>query len=159
MSACVNSTPRRRKRFEQAALALTAVVTRVGINPAIAVQVNCEMTDLELLFVDWLNMIIYEMSVREMLFDRLVVMIEGTRLEEHCWSSLSMLRGTRRPASPRASDRVAAAGADPWLRWQRQKSSHESPPIQAYWQSAGKSPFDWECVVGPGGLEPPTKRL
>ena len=36
----------------------------------VAVQVRCEVPDLELLFVEWLNAIIYEMAVRNMLFGR-----------------------------------------------------------------------------------------
>lgn len=66
--------------FEQAALALTAVVTNAEVNPLVLVEVNCEAPDLELLFVDWLNSIIYEMAVRQMLFGQFSVTIDGTRL-------------------------------------------------------------------------------
>jgi tRNA nucleotidyltransferase (CCA-adding enzyme) len=38
-----------------------------------------------LLFVEWLNAIIYEMAVRQMLFGRFVVQIEGTRLQGVLW--------------------------------------------------------------------------
>ena len=71
--------------FEQAAQALTAVVTRVEIDPKIRVEVSCEAPDLELLFVEWLNAIIYEMAVRGMLFGRFAVRIEGTRLAGTLW--------------------------------------------------------------------------
>ncbi len=71
--------------FEQAALALTAVVTRAPVEPSIAVEVSCEAPDLELLFVDWLNLIIYEMAVRRMLFGRFAVTITGIRLEAKLW--------------------------------------------------------------------------
>lgn len=71
--------------FEQAAIALTAVVTDAEVKPLTAVEVTCEAPDLELLFVDWLNMIIYEMSVRKMLFARFVVTIEGIRLKGTLW--------------------------------------------------------------------------
>jgi SHS2 domain-containing protein len=37
-------------------------------------------TNLELLFVEWLNAIIYEMAVRRMLFSRFAVRLEDTRL-------------------------------------------------------------------------------
>ena len=50
--------------FEQAALALTAIVTHAEVKPLTAIEVTCEAPDLELLFVDWLNAIIYEMAVR-----------------------------------------------------------------------------------------------
>jgi protein archease len=71
--------------FEQAALALTAVVTRAQVEPLSAVEVRCDAPDLELLFVDWLNAIIYEMAVRRMLFARFDVRIEDTKLEATLW--------------------------------------------------------------------------
>lgn len=67
--------------FEQAAVALTAVVTHTEIAAKTDVAVRCEAPDLELLFVEWLNAIIYEMAVRNMLFSRFSVRIDGTRLE------------------------------------------------------------------------------
>ena len=71
--------------FEQAALALTAVVTNARVEPLVPVEVSCEAPDLELLFVDWLNTIIYEMAVRKMLFARFAVTIEDTRLKATLW--------------------------------------------------------------------------
>lgn len=67
--------------FEQAALALTSIVTQVEVKPLAAVEVACEAPDLELLLVDWLNAIIYEMAVRNMLFGRFAVTIDGGRLK------------------------------------------------------------------------------
>jgi tRNA nucleotidyltransferase (CCA-adding enzyme) len=71
--------------FEQAALGLTAVVTDARIEPRVRVDVGCEAPDLELLFVEWLNAVIYEMAVRKMLFGRYAVTIEGTRLTGMLW--------------------------------------------------------------------------
>jgi SHS2 domain-containing protein len=71
--------------FEQAGLALTAVVTHVDIQPLVAVEVRCESPDLELLFVEWLNAVIYEMAVRNMLFGRFAVRIDGGRLDATLW--------------------------------------------------------------------------
>jgi SHS2 domain-containing protein len=71
--------------FEQAACALTAVITHVGIEPRDAVTVTCEAPDIELLFVEWLNAIIYEMAVRSMLFGRFSVQFENGRLEGTLW--------------------------------------------------------------------------
>ncbi len=71
--------------FEQAALALTAVVTQAQVEPRVRVDVACEAPDIELLFVEWLNGIIYEMAVRGMLFGRFAVRIEGTRLAGTLW--------------------------------------------------------------------------
>ena len=74
--------------FEQGAQALTAVVTRSEITPKTRVEVSCEAPDLELLFVEWLNAIIYEMAVRGMLFGRSAVRIEGVRLTGTLWGEL-----------------------------------------------------------------------
>lgn len=71
--------------FEQAALALTAVVTHIAVVPAHDVKVTCTAPDLELLFVEWLNAVIYEMAVHNMLFSRFAVRIDGTRLEGTLW--------------------------------------------------------------------------
>jgi tRNA nucleotidyltransferase (CCA-adding enzyme) len=71
--------------FEQGARALTAVITHAGVHPQHAVTVRCEASDLELLFVDWLNAIIYEMAVRKMLFGRFAVTIAGGQLEGTLW--------------------------------------------------------------------------
>lgn len=66
--------------FEQAALALTAAVTAAQVAARDKVEVTCEAADRELLLVDWLNAIIYEMAVRRMLFGRFEVRIDGCRL-------------------------------------------------------------------------------
>jgi len=71
--------------FEQAALALTAVVTGAEIAPKVKVGVICSAPDIELLFAEWLNAIIYEMAVRSMLFSRFAVHIHGTRLTGTLW--------------------------------------------------------------------------
>jgi SHS2 domain-containing protein len=63
--------------FEQAALALTAAVTSAKVEPKQPVEVSCEAPHLELMFVEWLNCVIYEMAVRRMLFGRFAVRIEG----------------------------------------------------------------------------------
>ena len=71
--------------FEQAAYASTAVVTQSKVNPKVSVRLTCKAPDLELLFVEWLNAIIYEMAVRNMLFGRFAVRIENDRLEGTLW--------------------------------------------------------------------------
>jgi hypothetical protein len=43
-------------------------LTNAEVRPLTAVEATCEALDPELLFVDWLNTIIYEMAVRRMLF-------------------------------------------------------------------------------------------
>ena len=67
--------------YEQAAHALTAVITNAEVRSQTSVDVKCEAPDLELLFVEWLNAIIYEMAVRRMLFGEFAVEITDGRLE------------------------------------------------------------------------------
>jgi tRNA nucleotidyltransferase (CCA-adding enzyme) len=72
--------------FEQAALALTAVITEPrGVRSVEEVELECESSDLELLFVDWLNALIYEMATRKMLFGQFKVQIEGDKLTAKAW--------------------------------------------------------------------------
>lgn len=72
--------------FEQAALALTAIVTAPeGVAAASKVELHCEASDTELLFADWLNAVIYEMATRHMLFGRYEVRIRPGSLEAAAW--------------------------------------------------------------------------
>lgn len=72
--------------FEQAGLALTAVITDVNsLEPNNLVQVVCEVPNDELLFVDWLNAIVYEMATRRILFGRFQVQINDGRLQGSLW--------------------------------------------------------------------------
>lgn len=73
------------KAFEQAALALTAIVTDAPVKAKDTVQIEAEAPDLEILFAEWLNLIIYEIAVRKMLFSRFKVHIAGTRLWATAW--------------------------------------------------------------------------
>jgi SHS2 domain-containing protein len=67
--------------FEQAALALTSVITDLdSIRTERTVEVHCQAPDIELLLVDWLNALIYEMATRQMLFSEFHVRIDGTVL-------------------------------------------------------------------------------
>jgi tRNA nucleotidyltransferase (CCA-adding enzyme) len=71
--------------FEQAALALTRAVTEAAVEAQDRVEVSCQAPDLELLLVEWLNAVIYEMAVRRMLFARFAVRIQGSRLTGALW--------------------------------------------------------------------------
>lgn len=67
--------------FEQAALALTGVIVDPQeLGPVTTIDIACEAPDNELLFVDWLNSLIYEMATRRMLFGKFEVHLEGSRL-------------------------------------------------------------------------------
>jgi tRNA nucleotidyltransferase (CCA-adding enzyme) len=68
--------------FEEAAVALTAVVTdpaRVAAESGI--RLECSASDPELLLVDWLNAVIYEMATRRMLFRDFCVVLHDNRLQ------------------------------------------------------------------------------
>jgi len=67
--------------FEQAAIALTAVVADVSrVRQSERIEIHCDAPDLELLLVSWLNAIIYEMAVRNMLFSSYGVVLSGLSL-------------------------------------------------------------------------------
>jgi len=72
--------------FEQAALALTAVVADpAAVRQAERVPLACEAPDDELLLAEWLNALVYEMSTRKMLFSRFAVRLGEGRLEADAW--------------------------------------------------------------------------
>ncbi|MBH2043624.1 MAG: archease [Comamonadaceae bacterium] len=78
--------PSREAAFEQAALALTAVVTPPErVMPHHRVELACEAADDESLLVAWLNALVYEMAVRRMLFSRFQVVIDGQHLRASAW--------------------------------------------------------------------------
>lgn len=72
--------------FEQAALALTAVITDPqAVKPEKRIRIECEAPDDELLLVDWLNALIYEMAAGNMLFSRFEVAIRDHHLMGAAW--------------------------------------------------------------------------
>ena len=72
--------------FEQAAVALTAVILDPQeLTGEEVVEVTCEAPDDELLLVDWLNALVYQMATRRLLFGRFEVHIDGHRLHARAW--------------------------------------------------------------------------
>lgn len=72
--------------YEQVALALTATVTELEkVAPERSVKVECECADPELLLVDWLNALVFEMATRHMLFSRFAVAVNGNGLSATVW--------------------------------------------------------------------------
>jgi SHS2 domain-containing protein len=72
--------------FEQAALALTAVITDLAsVRPLERVEVHCEAPDNELLLAEWLNALVYEMATRRLLFSRFKVRLESDGLSGEAW--------------------------------------------------------------------------
>jgi SHS2 domain-containing protein len=67
--------------FEQAALAMTAVITDPGkVRQEETVEIGCAAPNAELLLLDWLNAIIFEMATRSMIFGAFKVETDGRRL-------------------------------------------------------------------------------
>ena len=78
--------PSREEAFEQGALALCALTTDLDAVEALEkIDVHCEAPDDEVLFVDWLNAIVFEMSSRHMLFSRFQVALQGRSLRGSAW--------------------------------------------------------------------------
>jgi len=72
--------------FEQVAMAMTAVITEPErIRPQQAINLECTAPDQELLLVDWLNALVYEMATRRMLFSRFEVTLQDQRLTGRAW--------------------------------------------------------------------------
>lgn len=84
--------------FEQAALAMTAVITDpASVRPEHPVEVSCAAPDRELLLADWLNAWVYEMATRNMLFSRFEAVLDDGRLRGRGWGE-AVDRGRHRPA-------------------------------------------------------------
>lgn len=71
--------------FEEGAKALTAAITRERVHERECVPIRCEAPDLELLFAEWLNALVFEMATRRMLFTRFAVHIDGRQLTAEAW--------------------------------------------------------------------------
>ena len=84
--------------FEQAAVALTAVVTDPdGVAPLEEIEVECDAPDDELLLAEWLNALIYQMATRRMLFARFEVRFNDSRLGGKAWGE-PIVVGRHNPA-------------------------------------------------------------
>jgi SHS2 domain-containing protein len=89
---------RMEEAFEQAALAITAIVTDPErVRDGQVVEVRCEAPDPELLLAAWLNAVVFEMATRRMLFRRFRVQISGQQLIGTLWGE-PLVRDRHRPA-------------------------------------------------------------
>lgn len=78
--------PTKAEAFRQAAFALTAVVTDPKmVRSEAAVPFVCNAPNDELLLIEWLNALVYEMAVRSMLFGEFTVEIADTTLRATAW--------------------------------------------------------------------------
>jgi len=88
----------RGEAFEQAALALSAVIADPReVASATSVEIRCQAPDDELLLADWLNALIYEMATRDMLFGRFAVALDDHALAATAWGE-RVDRPRHRPA-------------------------------------------------------------
>jgi SHS2 domain-containing protein len=72
--------------FEQAALAMTAVVCDpAAVVPRERVALVCSAPDDELLLAEWLNALVYEMATRRMLFSRFELRMAEESLSGEAW--------------------------------------------------------------------------
>ncbi|MDH5392476.1 MAG: archease [Gammaproteobacteria bacterium] len=68
--------------FTEAARAMMAVITEPHLIKAeTCFDMECKAADIEYLFVDWLNALVYEMAVRQMLFSQFDVQINHGHLK------------------------------------------------------------------------------
>jgi len=73
--------PTLEQAFEQTAVAMTAVITDPDkVSTSKAVSIRCEAPDNELLLLDWINELVYEMAVQGLLFKRYQVAINDGKL-------------------------------------------------------------------------------
>jgi SHS2 domain-containing protein len=80
--------------FEQTALAMTAVITDPArIRHSLTLEIECQERDQELLLVDWLNALVYEMTTRKVLLNRFEVTIyDGILSAKVCGESVDITR-------------------------------------------------------------------
>jgi SHS2 domain-containing protein len=64
---------------------MTAVITDVEVAAREPVAVRCTAPAPDLLLVDWLNALVYEMATRRMLFGRFDVTTDGQSLDAVAW--------------------------------------------------------------------------
>lgn len=73
--------PTLEQAFEQAALAMTAVITAPeNVTATCSVDVDCQAPDNELLLLNWIDELVYRMAVQHLLFGRFRVAIRDGRL-------------------------------------------------------------------------------
>lgn len=90
--------PSKEAAFAAAARAMTAVLTDPDkVKAETQVSLTVEAPDDELLLLEWLNAVVFEMATRDMLFSRFKVTIEGHRLTADLWGE-ALDRGRHEPS-------------------------------------------------------------
>lgn len=106
--------------FEQAALALaSAVVPPAAVKISEHVHVVCSASDRELLFLDWLNAIIYQMAASTMVFAQFTVRLrDGSLHGDLAGERLDLARhepGVEVKAATPACLQVREVGPEHWV--------------------------------------------
>ena len=77
--------PTREAAFEQGALALMHVITDLDhVRPQTLVEISCEADKLDVLFVEWLNALIFEIATTKMLLSRFCRADRGFEAHRPC---------------------------------------------------------------------------
>ena len=72
--------------FEEVSLALTAVVSELDTIDALdPLEITCEAENDDMLLVEWLSRLVYEMSTRRMLFSRFDIYVGEKQLKARIW--------------------------------------------------------------------------
>jgi tRNA nucleotidyltransferase (CCA-adding enzyme) len=72
--------------FVQAALAMCAAIVDLGaVSCDQAIDIEREASSLDLLLLDWLNALVYEMAARRMIFAAFEVSLAGEKLTGRAW--------------------------------------------------------------------------
>jgi tRNA nucleotidyltransferase (CCA-adding enzyme) len=99
---------------------LSAIVTDPGsVDARQGVDVHCAAPDDELLLVDWLNALIYEMATRKMCFGRFEVQLENGGLHGRAWGEMLDVAKHQPTVEPKGATytalRVARDDAGEWV--------------------------------------------
>lgn len=75
--------------FAQGAMALTSAVTEPErVQQLMSVKIARAAPDMVVLFVDWINAVIFEMDVKSMIFSRFDVNLSGHSIDATIWGEL-----------------------------------------------------------------------
>lgn len=96
--------------LEQAAIALTAIVTDPGkVAEAAVIEVACEADTVDALLYSWINAVIYEMSCRAMVFGRFDLSVSGLHVNARLYGERLDWRRHQPAAEPKGATYTALA--------------------------------------------------
>ena len=100
--------PTKAGAFENAARAMMAAcVDFQKVHPESCIEISCSAPDDEMLLVDWLNALIFEMATRDMVFGDFRVRIDGRTLEGRAWGEPSDRRRHAASCEPKGATYTA----------------------------------------------------